>query len=119
LDEFGIEVASGMDVDEEGVEDPVREVSPVEDDSDVAKEVETIRRSSRRSSKAEKARAIEEDRNDDKGNDEGEEEKNNEAGEPREKTKGDYLPFDATKHFYWATTVSLGFLFCSCSGLFS
>jgi len=74
---------------------------------------------SRRSSKAEKARAIEEDRNDDKGNDEGEEEKNNEAGELREKTKGDYLPFDATKHFYWATTVSLGFLFCSCSGLFS
>ena len=46
LDEFGIEEASGMDVDEEGVEDPVQEVSPVKDDSDVAKEVETICRSS-------------------------------------------------------------------------
>lgn len=108
--------SSGMIVDEGGAGKPGRDVSPVEDESDGSKEVESIRRSSRRSVLSEKSRAMEGDDEDDEVGDgeesddgEGDDGKVNEDKGPREKTKKEYLPYDASKHFYWARTVRLDF----------
>jgi hypothetical protein len=107
------EEASGMIVDEGGADDPIREGSGDEEESDGSGGASPVRRSSRRSIKAEKARALEGD----VGDDEDEDDKEGEDGEgddgkgshedkePREKLKKGYMVYDPARHFYWAKTV--------------
>ena len=104
---------SEMNVDEGDAAGHSREVSPSEE-SGGSKVVLPIRQSSRRSVKAEKVHAMDEDNESDDGeDDEGEEDEEDDGKgldkeqEPQEKKNKAYMPYNSLRHFYWVKTMRI------------
>jgi hypothetical protein len=115
-----VHITSGREGDDDENEEDAQE--------EKSQTVSPVRRSSRRSKKAEKAQVADDvdlgedevdDEEDEEGNDAGKvgvEHKGDDKGKVesedlREKKKSAYLPFDKSKHFYWAKSVRYCVLF--------